>query len=201
MRLLASCLFVFLLFPASLTIAAVGENTPDSSPPEAARVTPDKKAELDALFQTLRSTKDKDEAKSAETRILALWLDSGSDTIDLLMNWVIGAIEDKDYAAALDLLDRVTSMKPDYAEGWNKRASVYFLLDDYSKSASDIRRTLALEPRHFGALSGLGMIIRSLGDNKGAMAAYRQALEFDPFLDNVREALEEMEKKAAGRDI
>jgi tetratricopeptide (TPR) repeat protein len=201
MRLLAFCLFAFLLVPAAVAVAADGGSVPDGSPPDTLQVQPDKMGEIDALFQTLHATKDRDEAKAAETRILTLWLESGSDTIDLLMGWVITAIEDKDYAAALDLLDRVTSMKPEYAEGWNKRATVYFLLDDYSKSVSDIRRALALEPRHFGALSGLGMIMRSLGDNKGAMAAFRQALEADPFLDNVREALQELEKEAAGRDI
>jgi tetratricopeptide (TPR) repeat protein len=201
MRLLAFCLFAFLLIPAAVAVAADGDSEPGGPPADAVQAEPDKKGEIDALFQTLHATKDKDEAKAAETRILTLWLESGSDTIDLLMGWVISAIEDKDYAAALDLLDRVISMKPEYAEGWNKRATVYFLLDDYSKSVSDIRRALALEPRHFGALSGLGMIMRSLGDNKGAMAAFRQALEVDPYLDNVREALQELEKEAAGRDI
>ena len=132
-----------------------------------------KSERLDGLFATLKSTKSASEAKVAEGSILRLWLESGSDTIDLLMAWAIKAIDAKNYPLALDFLDRIVTMKPDYVEGWNKRATVYFLTDDYKKSIADIERTLALEPRHFGALSGLGMIMRDIGDDKRAIEAYQ----------------------------
>ena len=117
------------------------------------------------------------------------------------MNWALAAMQAKKYPRALDFLDRVVLMEPDYVEGWNKRATVYFLMDDYNHSIADIGHVLALEPRHFGALSGLGMIMRELGDDNRAMAAYRAALAVDPLLDNVRDALDELETKAKGQDL
>ena len=92
-------------------------------------------------------------------------------------------------------------MKPDYAEGWTKRATVYFLIDDYKKSIFDIERTLALEPRHFGALSGLGMIMRDIGQDKRAIDAFQRALAVDPYLDNVKKALDDIQGENAGKEI
>jgi tetratricopeptide (TPR) repeat protein len=159
-----------------------------------------REAQIDQLLETLRTAKDADAAKSAERSIMAIWLQSGSDTVDLLMSWALEAIEQKQYALALDYLDRITILKPDYVEGWNKRATVHFLNDDYSKSLADIGRVLSLEPRHFGALSGLGAMLRSIGEDDRAIAAYKKALEIDPHLDDVKKALEELEKETAGRD-
>lgn len=158
-------------------------------------------SQLDALFATLRSTADAAAAKSAENDIIRLWLESGSDTTDLLMEWTLSAMEKKNYPLALDYLDRIISLQPDYVEGWNKRATVHFLIDDYGKAIADIERTLALEPRHFGALSGLGTIMRDIGDNDRAVVAYRQALEIDPYLETVREALDEIAAEDSGRKI
>jgi tetratricopeptide (TPR) repeat protein len=156
--------------------------------------------ELDALFAKLKSAKDDASAGQAEDQIVALWLQSGSDTVDLLMSWSVEAISNKDYPKALDILDRIVTLKPDYAEGWNKRATVYYLTDGYSQAISDIEHVLVLEPRHFGALVGLGSIFRELGDNTRAIDAFKQALALDPHLDNARKALSELEKKT-GQDI
>lgn len=161
----------------------------------------DRRSRLDLLFASLKSTSDAAAAKSVEDDIMGLWLESGSDTVDLLMNWTLNAMEEKNYALALDYLDRIVAMQPDYVEGWNKRATVHFLTDDYSKAIADIEQTLALEPRHFGALSGLGTIMRDIGDNDRAATAYHHALDIDPHLDTVREALDEIETENAGREI
>lgn len=155
---------------------------------------------LDALFATLRDEADADAAGEIEDAILDIWLESGSDTVDLLMDWSLQAMERKQYPRALDFLDRIIVMQPDYVEGWNKRATVYFLMDDYGKSIADIGRVLELEPRHFGALSGLGIIFRSLGEEDRAKAAFRQALDLDPHLDSVREELESLEEETAGEE-
>lgn len=169
--------------------------------PEVEAEEPSLEERLDSLFETLKSTSDADAAKAAENDIVRLWLQSGSDTVDLLMSRTIVAIEEKNFALALDYLDRIIVMKPDYAEAWNKRATVYFLVDDYPKAIADIEQTLALEPRHFGALSGLGTIMRDIGDTERAAIAYRHALEIDPHLDNARNALEELEEETAGQEI
>src|SRR5690606_14876756 len=121
-----------------------------------------------------------------------LWMESGSDTVDLLMRWAMMAMEEKDYPLALDFLDRVVVMDPAYVEGWNKRATVLFLTEEYDNSIADIGRVLELEPRHFGALSGLGMVLRSMGQEERAAETFRQVLALDPYIDNVREALEEV---------
>jgi tetratricopeptide (TPR) repeat protein len=164
-----------------------GEATPAEQPPLS------RSEQLDQLFATLATAGSTEAARAAEEKIVGLWMESGSDTIDLLMKWALQAIDEENYPLALDLLDRVTTLEPDYVEGWNKRATVYFLTDDYSKSLADIRRVLALEPRHFAALSGLGAILADVGDDKRAIEVYKRALEIDPHLDNVKKALEEIE--------
>jgi tetratricopeptide (TPR) repeat protein len=194
---LAALAVLAFTFPAA---GAIAEETPPSVGADKAPAK-SKAEQLDTLFQTLKTSASKEAAKAAEDGIWHLWLESGSDTIDLLMSWAMKAMEAKDYATALDFLDRVVIMKPDYAEGWNKRATVYFLMNDYSKSIADIGKTLALEPRHFGALSGLGMIMRELGEDKRAIEAYQRALAVDPNLDGVQKALDELQTKAAGKQI
>jgi tetratricopeptide (TPR) repeat protein len=117
------------------------------------------------------------------------------------MSWAEEAINDTDYSLALDLLDQIIVIKPDFAEAWNKRATVYFMIDDYGSSLSDIRQTLAIEPRHFGALSGLGMILSSMDRKEEAIRAFKRALEINPQLTKVKESLERLEKETAGESI
>ena len=92
------------------------------------------------------------------------------------MSRVKAAIDDKDYDLALKLLDAIIDIKPDYVEAWNRRATIYYLNKDYGHALADIREVLAREPRHFGALSGLGMILQDIGDDKHALEAFRRAL-------------------------
>jgi tetratricopeptide (TPR) repeat protein len=202
MRIRAGLLAALLTFAGSSLLAAaetrpsVGVETP------APGVVEKTKAEkLDELFSALQTAASDEAAQTAESEILHLWLESGSDTVDVLMVWAMKAMDQKDYSLALDFLDRIVTLKPDYVEGWNKRATVYFLTNDYAKSIEDIGRTLALEPRHFGALAGLGMIMRDLGDQKRAIEAYKRALEVDPHLDNVKKDLDALETKDAGKPI
>lgn len=164
-------------------------------------VDPEPASRLDELFETLKSTTDAETAKSAENDIIAIWHDSGSDTVDLLMRWTLDAAEEENYPLALDFLDRIVSMRPGFAEAWKQRANIHVLVGDYAKAIADIEQTLALEPRHFAAMSGLGLIMEAIGDRQRAMIAYRRALAIDPHLDSVREALEEIEEEDAGRGI
>ena len=133
--------------------------------------------------------------------MLQAWLASGSDTIDLLMERAMFAMEGKDYALALELLDAIVELKPDFAEGWNKRATLYYLIDDYDRSMRDIQKVLALEPRHFGALSGLGLILQDVGQTRGALAAFQQALAVHPFLGNIEDSVTELLREVEGDAI
>jgi tetratricopeptide (TPR) repeat protein len=126
---------------------------------------------------------------------------SGSDTADLLFSWALKTFEQKNYAMSLDVLDQVIMLKPDFAEAWNKRATVHYMLDDYSESLSDIRQALLLEPRHFGALSGLGIILDASGRKPDALKALRRALEINPQMEQVKKTVERLEKETSGQSI
>jgi tetratricopeptide (TPR) repeat protein len=149
-------------------------------------------------FERLAAAKDQTEGRTAEGHIQQIWLQSGSDTVDLLMAWALDALNEKDYALTLDLLDSVTIMKPDFAEGWNKRATVHFMMDRYAESLADIERTLALEPRHFGAISGLGLILREMDQNAPALEMLKRALDINPYLEGIADIVAELEKKVGG---
>jgi len=161
----------------------------------------DRAYSLDTLFQALKIAPDEDSAKAIEDRIWALWMVSGSDTCNLLMGRVKAAADDKDYDLAIKLLDAVIDLKPDYAEAWNRRATIFYLKKDYARSMADIREVLAREPRHFGALSGLGLILQEIGDDRHALEAYRRALAIDPHLERVPETVKALTEKVEGREI
>ncbi|MCB1500771.1 MAG: hypothetical protein KDK07_13445 [Bauldia sp.] len=181
--------------------AVSAEETGPSVSADAPVIEPSRADRIDALLASLRTETDPDTADEIENDILGLWLESDSDTIDVLMQWTLKAMEQKQYPRALDFLDRIILLDPAYIEGWNKRATVYFLLDDYGKSIGDIGKVLELEPRHFGALSGLGIIMRAIGDDERAKAAFRAALDIDPHLQNIRDELDDLEATTSGQDI
>src|SRR6188768_1059640 len=158
-------------------------------PPDKLPRTPrgDRTKNLDFLFEALKAAPDADSAKLVEGRIWALWLASGSDTADLLMSRVKTAVDGKDNNLAIELLTAVIGLKPDYVEAWNKRATIYFASKDYGKSLADIRQVLAREPRHFGALSGLGIIMQEFNEDKLALEAFRRALAVNPHLPKIPE--------------
>ena len=156
---------------------------------------------LDTLFDALKIAPDETSAKAIEERIWAVWLVSGSDTCNLLMSRVKAAADGKDYDLAIKLLDAIIEIKPDYVEAWNQRATIYYLKNDYAHSLADIREVLAREPRHFGALSGLGFILQEIGDDKHALEAYRKALAIDPHLEHIPDVVKTLTEKVEGRDI
>lgn len=173
------------------------------APPALASVAPPKpEATMDQLFATLADRKDETAGKAAEDEIERRWLHSGSDTIDLLMSWATEALAAKNYAGALDYLDAVTMLKPDFAEGWNRRATIFYLQDDYGKAIADLEKVLALEPRHFGALAGLGLILRDIDRKADALSAFERAVALDPYLDgDIKDSIEELKHDVEGRAI
>jgi tetratricopeptide (TPR) repeat protein len=156
---------------------------------------------LDFLFGALKVAPDEASAKNIEDRIWSLWLASGSDTCNLLMVRVKDAIDGENYDLAIRLLDAIIEIRPKYTEAWNRRATVFFLKKDYGNALADLRQVLAREPRHFGALAGLGAIMQDVGDDKTALDAYRRALEIDPHLKGVADKVKSLTDKVEGRDI
>ena len=171
--------------------------------PKSCRAPPrgDRIKNLDFLFEALKVAPDADAAKLVEGRIWALWLASGSDTADLLMTRVKTAMDEKDTKLAIQLLDAVIELKPDYVEAWNRRATIHFSNKDYGRSLADIRQVLAREPRHFGALTGLGVIMQEFGEDKLALEAFRKALAVNPHLSKVPDFVKSLTEKVEGRDI
>jgi tetratricopeptide (TPR) repeat protein len=161
----------------------------------------DKTRGLDFLFGALKAAPDEASAKHVEARIWAIWLQTPSDTAALLMLRAKAAMEAQQMDVALKLLDAVVKLRPDYIEGWNRRATLYYLKNDYAHSLQDIEQVLVREPRHFGALAGLGMIMQDLGEEKRALDAFRKALAVNPHLEKVPELVKTLSEKVEGRDI
>jgi len=161
----------------------------------------DQNYNLDTLFSALKIAPDEASAKAIEDRIWAQWVVSGSPTCSLLMRRERAATDDKDYDLGIKLLDAVIEIKPDYVEAWNRRATLYYLKQDYGHSLADIRDVLAREPRHFGAWSGLGLILQEIGDDKHALEAYRKALAIDPHLEGIADVVKKLTEKVEGREI
>jgi tetratricopeptide (TPR) repeat protein len=171
------------------------------APEKLPRVGADRTRGLDFLFGALKAAPDQASAKHVEGRIWALWTQTSSDTTMLLMTRAKNAIEKKQPEVALKLLDKVVRLRPEYVEGWNRRATIYYLQNDYAKSLADIREVLKREPRHFGALAGLGMIMQEVGDEKRALDAFRKALEINPHLDKLPDMVKTLTEKVEGRPI
>jgi tetratricopeptide (TPR) repeat protein len=162
---------------------------------------PDRSKNLDFLFGALKAAPDADSAKAVETRIMTLWQASGSDTADLLMSRAKKAVDGKDLDLALELLDGIVEIRPQYTEAWNRRATINFMKKDYIAAIQDLRQVLAREPRHFAALIGLGMILQEIDEDKMALTVLRRALELHPHLPRVPEQVKALEEKVEGRGI
>jgi tetratricopeptide (TPR) repeat protein len=156
---------------------------------------------LAALFERLGSTDDPREAALCETVIWQIWHQSGDLRIDALMVQGLAAIDARMLDRAERFFTEMVEKKPEFAEGWNKRATVRYLARNFEGSIADIDKTLALEPRHFGALSGLGLVYLAMGNEAKALAAFKRALAVHPYLPGTADKIEELEEKLKGRRI
>jgi tetratricopeptide (TPR) repeat protein len=177
---------------------AVPNADKDDNPSAPAARTP--AATLERLFQRLAAAKTAEEAKGIANLIQRRWARSGSDTADLLMTRAQTAMRDKQLELAIELLDRIISLQPDWAEGWNQRANALFIAGDPIRSMLDIGEALKREPRHYGAMMGLGTILRQQGDDKKAMVAFRKALAIYPQMEQLKSAVESLATEVDGRD-
>lgn len=157
-------------------------------------------ADLDKLFDALK-TADAAESRRIEREIWNEWSKSGSPAMDLLLKRGQDAMAAGDYPAAIGHFTALVDHAPDFAEGWNARATAYYMAGEFGPSIDDIARTLTLNPRHFGALSGLGMIFEELGQPEKALEVYRAALAIHPHLDSVLESVEALEAETGGQDL
>jgi tetratricopeptide (TPR) repeat protein len=164
-----------------------------------AQTTPQLTAEeLGLLFSDLKAAKTGSEARVAELKIWEAWIKSGDDEIDKLTNLAVLAMQAQKYQDALAVLDVIVAKKPDFAEGWNKRATVLYIIGDLDRSMADIEKVLVLEPRHFGAFSGIGLIQVAKGNKQAALEAYRRVIEIYPLSQGAIVSIENLEKEVEG---
>jgi tetratricopeptide (TPR) repeat protein len=160
-----------------------------------------KDARLPGLFDDLKSAATADAAQPIEAHIWEIWLQSGDDKLDALMEAGVAALNGTDYDTALVVFSSIVAQAPNFAEGWNKRATTLYLMGRFDDSISDIDRVLALEPRHFGALSGLGLCNAQLNRDQAALDAFERALAVDPNLNGAKVGAEELKKRIARHSI
>ncbi len=153
---------------------------------------------LDGLFARLQTTSNRAEAAAAQQQIWQIWIESDDGFADRLMQTGIAAMASRQHTLALEYFDRLVAHAPEFAEAWNKRATVHYLLQDYGASVRDIERTLELEPRHFGALSGLGMIYDAIGEPAAALRSYEAAVAVNPHRDGTRQRIEALRRQLRG---
>lgn len=188
---IAAGMAVFMTLP----LPALARSEPAKAAATGLSETPDP---LDVLFAELKRERDANQAKRISERIWARWRDSGSATTNLLLQWADKAMAEKNNSLALDLLDQVVVLMPDFAEGWNRRATLHYAMGNHSKSMADINRVLTLEPRHFGAMAGMAAILDASGNDALALRAWEQMLEVYPANHQAQTKVGELADKLAG---
>jgi tetratricopeptide (TPR) repeat protein len=191
--------WVVLSFALVAAPARAAEPNPPPPANEAMAKTPAQQA--DELFDRLARTTDSNEAAGIVSALDRLSLRSGSDTSDLLMSRAIQAMSGQDYRLALSLLDATVDLRPEWAEAWNKRATARYFAGDAKGSMADIAQTLKRDPRHLGALAGLGAILTDAGLLDDALRAYDKALAIAPRYQPIVDAASRVKAALAGRSL
>jgi tetratricopeptide (TPR) repeat protein len=145
---------------------------------------------LDELFDKLQACPEPAEAARIEDAIWDVWMYDCHEGAELALERAAADIAARRYDIAETRLEILVRRRPDWAEAWNKRATLYYLLERDAESVASIHRTLEIEPRHFGAMCGLGEILRSSGDTEAACLAFSRALRVHPLLGGVRQTLQ-----------
>jgi tetratricopeptide (TPR) repeat protein len=212
MRLRAQSLFISLavavLLAGAPALADEGQAAPRANPEaQAPQTKPDDPpaqtpAETRAdLYARLAASKDADETAGLITLLLHTYAVSGSDTGDLLLRRARQAISGEEYPDAVKILDATIALLPDWAEGWNARATARYLDEDYDGSMADIAQTLKREPRHLGALMGMATILEARGKTEDALKVYERALAIAPHWRNAEEAADRLKASLAGEEL
>lgn len=158
----------------------------------------DEPVTLDSLLADLKREREARPAQRIANQITARWNESGSATVDLLLEWAKKAIEEKRNPAALDFLDQAIVLRPDFVGSWNQRATLHFIMGNHQKSVADIEKVLELEPRHFGALAGFAAILADRGAEEASLSAWERYLEIYPADRQAQEFVIKLSEKLAG---
>lgn len=187
--------FVIALFVATSGVPVSAQNQPEIEIKPDLTWQASRAAALDKLFQSLKSARNEDEAERIANKIDARFRQSGSDTLDLMASRAREAIAKGDSAVAVEILSRIIALDPEWAEAWNLRATAFFMMGDPERSRVDAIETLAREPRHIGALTGIALIFEMQGRKKDALKAYRQVSALGPELKPIKSAIERLAKQ------
>ena len=155
----------------------------------------------DEMFDKLKAAPSESEANDAAQDIWASWMESGSPTVDMIMERGVEAQMTGDDETARIFYDRVILIKPDYPQAWFRRAGIFLSEENYPEALRDLNETLKLEPRHFGAWAGLGSMFEAMGANKQALEAWREALAIYPFMRDAVQAEKRLTKSAEGQGL
>jgi len=170
MQILPLLLASFFLFPASLLADQTDER-------------------LDGLFSTLLVSTDLTNLRATENKIWEIWFEHPNDNVEQLMQLGVTRMNYNRYADAMLIFSQLIENFPDYAEGWNRRATLHYILGNYEESIADIEQVLDLEPRHFGALSGLGLVYLQQEQLSKAKQAFENLIDVHPNSPNAQENL------------
>lgn len=192
---------------APLALAAPKSGKPDKLPDLKTFSEPKKSLReahrevLGSLYDQLQKAESEESAELVVSAIEKLWSRSGSETADILMERAGLAIKARNYNLATRILTALTEVEPGYAAGWNQLATVYFLEDRFFEAMQQLRYVLAIDPRHFKAIEGLGIILRETGNKKAALAVTRRALAIHPHMKTAKQAEEELAREVEGQGI
>jgi len=199
------CLIVLFAPPALAQVTGPVPPAAEESAPAANAVPPalasERARRLDELYARLREAEGPRQARVLEAQITLLLAQSGSATADLLMVRAQQAVQQRQPDLALSLLDAVIDMYPDYVEAWSRRATLHFARRELGRAITDIENVLRLEPRHFGAMVGLGMMLQQLGEEKQALAVFRRAIEVNPHIERVPQIIQRLQPKVDGLEL
>ena len=169
--------------------------------PENATSMNDQQTRLNELFEQLKTAQSPTEIELLQADIWRVWLETGQPESDQWMAQGITAMSDQDYDEAIEHFSQIIEEQPDYAEGWNKRATAYYLRGNYKASIDDIEQTLAREARHFGALSGLVSIYRTIGDDRAALRTLEKLAAIMPTNEMVQQQIQQLRGELGIRNI
>lgn len=188
------------LAPKPGTPSTADKGAPENADP--GETTPEQHAKLiDELYARLATAPDEATANKIAQAVEQMWQHSGSPTADLLLARASAAAEAQNRDLAMKLLNAVVELQPDFTEAWNRRAYLFYLDNDYKRALGDIRRVLALDPRHYKALEGLGNLLLQLGEKKAALEAYESVLKVHPNLPDAKKARDDLKVEIEGQGI